>query len=89
MLNDILGLSTKPKGGHTKRVKDMVRRAWSIPENVIIMVSELRCHEEGCPDVETVIALMRDGAEPEKVKIYTPLAELSLEEIKSNKPAEP
>ena len=52
------------------------------------MVSELRCHEEGCPDVETVIALMRDGAEPEKVKIYKPLAELSLEEIKSNKPAE-
>ena len=86
MLNDIPGLSTKPTGGHTKRVKDMVRRAWSIPENVIIMVSELRCHEEGCPDVETVIALMRDGVEPEKIKIYKPMAELSLEEIKSNKP---
>ena len=86
MLNDILGLSTKPTGGHTKRVKDMVRRAWSIPENVIIMVSELRCHEEGCPDVETVIALMRDGAEPEKVKIYKPMTELNLEEIKSHKP---
>ena len=86
MLNDILGLSTKPTGGHTKRVKDIVRRAWSIPENVIIMVSELRCHEEGCPDVETVIALMRDGAEPEKVTIYKPMAELNLEEIKSHKP---
>ena len=33
-----------------------------------------------------VIALMRDGAEPEKIKIYKPIAELSLEEIKSNKP---
>ena len=87
MLNDILGLSTKPpKGGQTKRIKDMVRKAWSVPENVIIMVSELRCHEEGCPDVETVIALMRDGAEPEKIKIYKPLSELSLKEIKSNKP---
>ena len=85
MLNDILGLSTKPKGGHTKRVKDMVRRAWSVPENVIIMVSELRCHEEGCPDVETVIALMRDRAEPKKIKIYQPLAELNLEGIKSDK----
>ncbi|MDC0158624.1 hypothetical protein OAI47_02625 [Rhodospirillaceae bacterium] len=86
MLNDILGLSTKPKGGHTKRVKDMVRKAWSIPENVIIMVSELRCHEEGCPDVETVIALMHEEAEPEKVKIYKPMAELNLEEIKSHRP---
>ena len=86
MLNDILGLSTKPKGGHTKRVKDMVRRAWSVPENVIIMVSELRCHEEGCPDVETVIALIRDVAETEKVIIYNPIAELNLYEIKSHKP---
>ena len=86
MGNDILGLSTKPTGGHTKRVKDMVREAWSIPENVIIMVSELRCHEEGCPDVETVIALMHEGAEPEKVKIYKPMAELNLEEIKSHRP---
>ena len=33
-----------------------------------------------------VIALMRDGAEPEKIKIYKPIAELSLEEIKSNQP---
>ena len=86
MRNDILGLSTKPTGGHTKRVKDMVREAWSIPENVIIMVSELRCHEEGCPDLETVIALMHDGAEPEKVKIYKPMAELNLKEIKSHRP---
>ena len=70
----------------TKRVKDIVRKAWSIPESVIIMVSELRCHEEGCPDVETVIALMHEGAEPEKVKIYKPMAELNLEEIKSHRP---
>ena len=86
MLNDILGLSTKPTGGHAKRVKDIVREAWSIPENVIIMVSELRCHDEGCPDVETVIALMHEGNEPEKVKIYKPMVELNLEEIKSHKP---
>ena len=33
-----------------------------------------------------VIALMRDGAGPEKIKIYKPIAELSLEEIKSNQP---
>ena len=33
-----------------------------------------------------VIALMRDGAEPEKIKIYKPIAELSLEKIKSNQP---
>ena len=33
-----------------------------------------------------VIALMRERAEPEKIKIYKPIAELRLEKIKSNQP---
>jgi hypothetical protein len=40
---------------------------------------------KGYPDVETEIALMRDRAEPKKIKIYQPLAELNLEGIKSYK----
>ena len=37
------------------------------------MVSELRCHDEDCPDVETVIALMAGYGEPVKVKIGKPM----------------
>ena len=47
---DILGLSTRPKTD-TKRIKKLVRDAWTVPEEVVIMVSELRCHDEDCPDV--------------------------------------
>ena len=53
-MGDILGLSTRPKNDDTKRIKKLVRDAWTVPEEVVIMVSELRCHDEDCPDVETI-----------------------------------
>ena len=86
MSKDILGLSTKPIGNDTSRVKDLVREAWSVPEDVIIMVSKLRCYEDGCPDVETVIALMSNDREPIKVTINKPMAELDAVMINVHRP---
>ncbi|MGB0683183.1 MAG: hypothetical protein ACPGOV_10765 [Magnetovibrionaceae bacterium] len=80
-MDDILGLSLGPAKDDTKRIKDLVRTLWSVPEETVIMVSELRCHEEGCPDVETVIALMSGEGEPEKTKISKPISALNAEEI--------
>ena len=55
-------------------------------DDVVIMVSELRCHEDGCPDIETVIAVMTPGEEPAPVKISKPMAELDAEAIGAAKP---
>jgi hypothetical protein len=85
-MDDILGLSTKPATDHTKRVKGLVRNSWGIDEDVVIMVSELRCHEDDCPDVETVIALMTGGNEPPKVKIMKPMSELQAADIDAVRP---
>ena len=85
-MEDILGLSTRPKNDDTKRIKKLVRDAWTVPEEVVIMVSELRCHDEDCPDVETVIALMAGPGEPVKVKIGKPMGELNFEMIASHRP---
>ena len=85
-MEDILGLSTRPKNDDTKRIKKLVRDAWTVPEEVVIMVSELRCHDEDCPDVETVIALMAGPGEPLKVKIGKPMDELNFEIIASHRP---
>ena len=76
MVSDILGLSTRPVGDDTKRVKALIRKLWCAPEDVVIMVSELRCYKDGCPDVETVVAIMEGNSEPTKVKIDKPIAEL-------------
>ena len=85
-MKDILGLSTRPKNDDTKRIKKLIRDAWTVPEEVVIMVSELRCHDEDCPDVETVIALMAGPGEPVKVKIGKPMGELNFEIIASHRP---
>ena len=42
IMKDILDLSTRPKNDDTKRIKKLVRDAWTVPEEVVIMVSELR-----------------------------------------------
>ena len=78
--------SNKPKTNHTQRVKNLVRDTWGMGDNVVIMVSELTCHEDGCPDIETVIALMPESQNPKKIKIERPIAEVDLSIIKQYKP---
>ena len=78
--------SNKPKVNHTQRVKELVRTTWGLDNNVVIMVSELKCHEDGCPDVETVIALMPEGQNPRKIKIERPIAVVDPLMIEKNKP---
>jgi hypothetical protein len=57
-MDDILGLSRAKPDGSAGRIKDLVRGHFALGDDVTLMVSELRCHEDGCPDVETVIAVM-------------------------------
>ncbi len=76
----------KQTENHTKRVKALVRDAWNIKEDVVIMVSELRCHEEGCPDLETVIAIMAEDAETKTIKINKPVEELDAATVTSYRP---
>ena len=78
--------SNKPKVNHTQRVKDLMSKTWGIDDNVVLMVSELQCHEDGCPDVETLIALMPDDQKPTKIKIERPIAKVDPNTIKKHKP---
>ena len=57
-MDDILGLSRPKATGDADRIKTLIRLHMKIDDEVALMVSELRCHEDGCPDIETVIALM-------------------------------
>ncbi|MEG3593741.1 MAG: hypothetical protein VX363_05870 [Pseudomonadota bacterium] len=69
----------KPKVGLEKarRLKEVVREAWALPEEVIISVMEVECMEANCPDLETNIILMSDGCEARLFKVYKPLAEVT------------
>lgn len=76
-MDDILGLSGPPQSADVKRIKSLVRDQWGVPEDVVVMVSELHCHEDGCPDVETIIALMPGGGRgPESYKVPLPMKQV-------------
>lgn len=63
------------------RIKDWVAASFALTEDVTVMVTELRCTEEGCPPIETVIAILDTPGSPRQYKVYKPLAEVSAADI--------
>jgi hypothetical protein len=60
---------------HVRMLKAMVREQLSLTEAVPVVISELRCADEDCAPVETVIAVL---ATPTRTwKVRTPQAQLS------------
>lgn len=88
-MDDILGLSRAKPDGSGPRIKDLVRRHFGLDDAATLMVSELRCHEDGCPDVETVIAVMADARTSLTWKIAKPMAQVDAGDIAALSAAEP
>ncbi len=65
------------------RIKDWVHEIMGIPDHVIVMVSELRCTKEDCPDVETVIAVLGEHNFARKHKLFKPAFEVTRSDIVS------
>ena len=80
-MDDILGLSRAKPDGSGQRIKELVRKRFGLDEAATLMVSELRCHEDGCPDVETVIAVMGGGQANLTWKIAKPMAQVDAGDI--------
>ena len=54
------------------------------------MVTELKCLEEGCPPVETVIAILDAPGSTRQYKVHKPVMDIEYEDVVSlaKKPAE-
>ena len=51
----------RPDADAVRKIKAFVTERFSLPETTTLAVAELRCHEPGCPPVETVVTA-RDAA---------------------------
>jgi len=67
----------------TARIKGWVREIMGFPDDVIVMVAELRCAEDDCPDVETVIAVLGEPGKARKHKLLKPMAEVTRYDVMS------
>ena len=65
------------------QVKSWVSQVFDLSEDVSVMVTQLQCTEEGCPPIETVIAIMDMPGTPRQYKIHKPLAEVKQADIVS------
>ena len=66
-------LNTSPRRPNRERVRQIkaaLRAALSLPDDTTVTVTELACLEEGCPPIETVVALLRPGAPALKHKLH-------------------
>ena len=51
----------------TQQIKTWVYDALSLSAEVPISISQLQCHEPGCPPIETVIAVMAQPTQTYKI----------------------
>ena len=63
-------------------LKQAVRDRFALPEAAIVRLIELQCTEEGCPPLETVVAILSSEGN-RQYKIHKALAEVSPEDIAS------
>ena len=68
---------SKPKTNldMVRKIKGALEKAFSLPDSATISVTELACFEEGCPPVETVVALLQAGSSPLQHKFHKPVGE--------------
>lgn len=62
-------------------VKAMVSEAFHLPEDTMLSLAELRCHETGCPPIETVITARTQDATVRDWRIGKPIAEITEADI--------
>ena len=63
------------------RVKAWAREAFGLTDDAAVLVTELRCAEDDCPDVETVIAVLGEPGKARRHKLLKPAAEVRREEV--------
>jgi hypothetical protein len=80
MLN-LLGGGPKPDPEALARIKGWTREAFALADDAVVMVTELRCQEDDCPDVETVIAVMTGPGLTRRFKLMKPAGEVTPEEV--------
>lgn len=77
---DLFG-SARPDPAQIVRIKEWVAQRFSLPAESVVMVSELRCSEPGCPPLETMIAIVEGPGRRRHVKLHKSAAEITAVDV--------
>ena len=73
---------------HAATVKAWAAARFSLGDDDVVSVTEIACREAGCPDVETVLTMMRAGRPGFTRKIEKPLAAVTEADVAALDPGE-
>ncbi len=65
-----------------KRVKIWLAAHAAVNESDAVMVTEVQCSEDGCPPIETILALLRPGRDARKWKIHKRVADVTEDDVR-------
>lgn len=74
-------LAPKPRVD-TAAIKGWTRAALSLADDVPVSVSQVACREAGCPDLETVLGVMKPGCNFVTYRILKPLTEVTEADVR-------
>ncbi len=80
---DLFAKKNPEKMQQTQVIKQRVMELLELNDDVTVMVTELSCQDDDCPEVETVIALFRPGIAEIKSTLHSSLEEISEDDIQS------
>ena len=63
------------------RLKAATREQLKLSNDVVVSVTELACREPGCPDVETIVAVLIAGEKPRTVRFHKRIIEVDSFEL--------
>lgn len=61
----------------TQQIKAIVAELLELDQDVTVMVTELTCRDDGCPEVETVIAIFRPEQPKLQITLHSSIEELT------------
>tara|TARA_Y100000589_G_scaffold306146_1_gene320647 strand:- start:275 stop:535 length:261 start_codon:yes stop_codon:yes gene_type:complete len=73
----------RPNGAKVREIKDLVINYFGFPETTVLTVAELRCHDDGCPPVETVITARHSDSSIQDWRLTKPIDEIAKKDIES------
>ena len=76
-------LRSRSEGGGdcARRVKRWTRGLLGLDEGMMVSVTELRCADPGCPDIETVIGIPNPGGSWRTLRVAKPLCQVRRTDI--------
>ena len=74
---------TRPDRDAVRRIKELISEGFGLPETTTLAVAELRCHEPGCPPIETVITARHADGPVQDWRIAKPIKDITSEDFDS------